>query len=436
MRNVVALVGRPNVGKSALFNRLVGGKRSIVHEESGTTRDRIEAQCTFRERHWTLVDTGGILLSEKDSISRQVRAQVKRAIEESDLLLFVVDARSGLVPLDIEIADLLRKVSKPILPVVNKADNDTLAEASVDFYPLGFGEPIPVSSIQGRGIGELKERLLRKLQGEKEEETSESSVRISVVGRPNVGKSSFLNALLKDDRLIVDDLPGTTRDPVDVQFQREGHSYTLVDTAGIRRFSKIEDDVLFQSVRTTREMIQKSDVCLLLADGSKGLLGDDLQILRWVIEEGRGVVLCVNKWDLVKEVSQEETERSMRRRLGNLNIMPLLFTSALTGKNVVKALDVAAEVAEHHAARFETHELNDFLQDIRKKPALFPGQRVPHVTYLVQTESRPPRFLLFGTLEKEFFTTFSRFLERKLRDRFPLQGTPIRFGLRRERKKR
>jgi GTP-binding protein len=257
-----------------------------------------------------------------------------------------------------------------------------------------------------------------------------------VVGRPNVGKSSFLNALLKDDRLVVDDLPGTTRDPIDIQFKKGETTYTLVDTAGIRRFSQIKETVLFQSVRTTREMIQRSDVCLVLADGSKGLQRDDLQILRWVIEEGRGALLLMNKWDIVKEGIQEDAEKLIRQRLGNLNIVPILFTSAVTGRNVVKAVDVAAEVAARHSTHFETHRLNTFLQGIRKARGIFPGGQIPRITYLVQTHSCPPRFLLFGSIEREIFTSFTRFLERKMRENFPLLGTPVQFELREERKKK
>ena len=436
MENVVVIVGRPNVGKSSLFNRLVGRKRSLVHQEGGTTRDRIEARCVLDENACTLVDTGGVLPSGKDTMSRQVLTQVKRAIESSDLLLFVVDAQSGLLPLDVEIVELLRKVSKPVLLIANKADNKTLSESAVDFYPLGFGEPIPVSSAHGTGIPELKERLFKNLLGGKEEVETPSFIHIAVVGRPNVGKSSFLNKLLNDERLIVDAAPGTTRDPVDVQFTKGEHTYTLVDTAGIRRFSQIQDEVLFQSVRTTREMIQKSDVCLLLLDGQEGIQRDDLRILQWVIEEGRGVVLLVNKWDLVKEHPEEEIERSIRRRLGSLNIMPILFTSSVTGKNVVRAVEVAKDVAQNHASHFDTHRLNELLEDIRKKPNLFPGRRVPHVTYLVQVGTRPPRFLIFGSTPEDLFSSFARFLERKLRENFHLLGTPVRFSFRRKKREK
>lgn len=431
MKKIVSIVGRPNVGKSSLFNRLVGRKRSLVHSIEGTTRDRIEARCEFNENAATLVDTGGIFPSTEDAISRQVRAQVKRLLEESSLVLFVVDVQAGLLPMDVEIAQMLRKSAKPVLLVANKADNRTLSEGSVDFYPLGLGEPIPVSCAHWIGLSELKERLFKEL-GEGKEEAEISSVRIAVVGRPNVGKSSFLNKLLNDERLIVSETPGTTRDPVDIPFQKGELRFILIDTAGIRRFSQIKDDILFQSVKTTRQMIQRSDVCLLLLDGSVGIQRDDLRILQWVIEEGRGVVLLVNKWDLAKEQSQEEVERDLRRRLGTLNIMPILFTSALTGKNVLRAVEVAGEVAARHAGRFETHRLNALLEEIRRRPASFPGRRVPRVTYWVQMRSCPPQILIFGSSREELSTHFVRFLERKLREKFSLLGTPVQFEFREE----
>lgn len=428
----MTLVGRPNVGKSSLFNRLLGRRRSLVHHQGGTTRDRIEARCRVHDSVCTLVDTGGMIPSDKNALVHQVRNQVRRAMENSRLLLFVVDVQTGPLPLDFEIAALLRKVSKPILVVANKADNPTLSESAVDFYPLGFGEPIPVSSLHGTGIDELKERIATHLQGGEESAFSPPTLRIAVVGRPNVGKSSFLNKLLNDERCVVDEAPGTTRDPVDIHFKKGDRMVTLVDTAGIRRFSRIRDEVLFQSVRTTRQMIQRSEVCLLLLDGAVGIQREDLRILQWVVEEGRGIVVLVNKWDLVKEMSQEKAEPFIRARLGRLNIMPILFASAVTGKNVVRAIETAEEVAKNHAACFETHQLNQLLEEIRKKPHLFPGRKVPHVSYLVQVGTQPPQFLVFGATPEELFSSFEQFLERKLRERFPLSGTPIRIAFRRE----
>lgn len=436
MENRVAIVGRPNVGKSSLFNRLVTGKRSLVHPEGGTTRDRIEGECLFGKHVCTVVDTGGIFPSKEDAISNQVLSQVRRAIEESTLLLFVVDVKGGLVPLDMEITRLLRKSSKPILLIANKADTATLSESAVDFYPLGLGDPIPVSCVQGLGISDLKARLFQEFHGTVPETPFTPSLRVAVVGRPNVGKSSFLNNLLNDDRLIVDKAPGTTRDPVDIPFRKGEKTYLLIDTAGIRRFSKIRDEILFQSVKTTRRTIQKSDVCLLLLDGSVGIQGEDLQILRWIVEEGRGVVLLVNKWDLVEGISEKQAEQVLKERLGDLQMMPILFTSAVTGKNVVRAVEVAAEVATRHSSRLETHRLNVFLSDIRKRPDRLPGRRVPRLTYLVQIQSSPPHFLLFGSSREDFSLSFQRFLEHRLREVFPLSGTPIVFTFREQKKKR
>ena len=433
MDPVVAIVGRPNVGKSSLFNRLIGRKRSMVRKEEGTTRDRIEARCVLRDASFTLVDTGGILSSNEDAISRQVRAQVKCAIQEAEILLFVVDVQAGLLPQDIVVADVLRRSSKPILLIANKADSEILSADAVDFYPLGFGEPLPVSSMDGSGFPRLKETLIKRF-GEKVVHSAPPSIRIAVVGRPNVGKSSFLNALLHDDRLIVDVTPGTTRDPVDIEFKKGEKSFTFVDTAGIRRFSQIRDELLLESVRTTRSMIEKSDICLLLIDGASGIQGDDLRILQWILEAGRGVVLLVNKWDLAKETVQQETERLLRHRLGTLNVMPILFTSALTGKNVLRAIETAEEVAKHHACHFETHDLNVFLEKIRRRRDLLPGHVMPHVTYLVQVGSQPPRFLIFGSSRQELSQSFVRFLARKLRERFPLEGTPIQLEFRMEKK--
>ncbi|MFH1858490.1 MAG: ribosome biogenesis GTPase Der [Candidatus Omnitrophota bacterium] len=430
MHPVVAIVGRPNVGKSSLFNLLLNQRRSLVHEEAGTTRDRIEARCSLGENTCTLVDTGGLLHKDEDAILRQVLVQVKHAMAESDVLLLVVDAKAGLVPMDLEVAGLLRKFSKLVCLVANKADNPTLEQSAVDFYPLSLGDPIPVSCTQGTGISALRDRLSQLLQGSVPETAEEVSIRMAVVGRPNVGKSSFLNKLLNHERLVVDAAPGTTRDPVDILFKKGDQTYILIDTAGIRRFSKIRDAILFQSVRTTREMIRRSDICLLLIDGAAGVLEEDLQILRWIAEEGRGVVLLVNKWDLVKEVKEKDAETLLRRRLGNLNFMPVLFTSAVTGRNVLESVALAEEVSKNYSGRIETHRLNTLLSEIRKRPELFPGRHIPHVTYLVQTQTRPPQFLVFGASREDLHSDFLRFLERKLRERFPLSGAPVKFTLR------
>ncbi len=431
MPGLVSIVGRPNVGKSSLFNRLVGTDRSLVHPEGGTTRDRIEAVCADGNRRARLVDTGGVIPAEKETLQKQVREQVRRAISESALLLFVVDARTGLVPLDSEIAALLRKTSKPVLLVANKADTPTLQAGAVDFYPLGFGEPIPVSCTQRSGFPDLKKRLFESFQGAPEEEPA-PSLRIAVVGRPNVGKSSFLNALLKDERVIVDVAPGTTRDPVDVPFQKEGRSYLLIDTAGIRRFSKIKDEILFRSIRTSGEMIRRSDVCLFLIDGTCGIQKEDFQILKLIVTEGRGVVLVVNKWDLVKDVSPRKAEPMLRKRLGNLNIMPVFFTSALTGQNVLRAFEAVDKVKAHHTLRLETSRLNRFLESIRKNRTLPGGS--PKLRYLVQAGTAPPRFLVFGSRPPS--PPFFQYLERRLREEFDLSGTPVQLTFREEKRQR
>ena len=432
--SVVAIVGRPNVGKSTLFNRLLSRGEALTDPQPGTTRDRLIATLHLGKKYWTLVDTGGIVRGEKSVLASQIQRQVKRAIEEAGLLLFVVDLKEGLVPQDEEIADLLRRSNRPILLIANKADNKRLTADSFEFYRLGFGDPWVVSSLHGFGIQSLKRAISKKLEGEQAQEEG-SAVRIAIIGRPNVGKSSFVNCLLEEERVLVDDAAGTTRDAVDVSFRKGDHRFVLVDTAGIRREVRLKDPLMLKGMRLSKETVQRSDLCFVLTDAPAGLLGEDLRILQFVLESKKGLVLLINKWDLLKESSVKDYEQMLRHRAPFLSLVPILMTSCVTGKNVLKALDLAVDVHTHFQSLFETSRLNKILEEIRETAHL-PGEAKVPFQYMTQIGTRPPHFLIFGKEPKEVPRRLVQFLERSLRRSLPLEGVPIELSFRGKEKRR
>jgi GTP-binding protein len=432
---VVAIVGRPNVGKSTFFNRLLGERAAIVQDQPGTTRDRLYADVEWTGRTFTVVDTGGLLTggdsaADVEEMYRQVREQAEQAIEEADLLLFMLDAAAGTTPSDYEIADIVRRTHKPVLLVANKADSPSREEAAVDLYSLGMGEPIAVSAYHGRGVGDLLDRIVALLPPESEEEEPETdAIRIAIVGRPNVGKSRLLNAILGQERSIVSDVPGTTRDPVDTELNWNGFELVLVDTAGIRRRGKVEPGIEQFSVIRSLRAIGRADVVLLLFDAVEGITAQDEHIAGYVLDEMKGLVLVVNKWDLVEKDSDTMREyiASFRERLQFLSWAPITFISAKYSQRIPTVLEAAIKVADERKKRVPTASLNRLLKEAvaDHPPPSKPGRWLKFL-YATQADVRPPTFVFFVNDAKQVQFGYKRYLENRLRERFGFEGTPLR----------
>lgn len=426
----VAIIGRPNVGKSSLFNRILGERKAIVEPVSGTTRDRLHATCQWSGKVFRLIDTGGFILAPIQKISKMVVSQVRCAIEEADQLLFVCDVTSGIVPMDQEIASVLRKSNKPTNLAVNKADNNSSAQAAVDFYQLGLGTPFAVSALHGLGIGELLDGITMSL--EPQEYVSEKTlIKIAIVGRPNVGKSSFLNCILQEERVIVDESPGTTRDAIDTLFSKDGIDYLLIDTAGIRHKRKLKEPVALYGISRARQSIKRSDLCLVLIDGFEGPTADDLKIFDLVFKQGKGCIVIVNKWDLVKGVEREDYEQALKNRAPFINFAPVFFTSALTGMGVFETVELVQKIAKNCSATIKTPVLNEELNRFqRTRPIPARSAKRPRLYYITQTRNKPPTFLIFARYTKLIRLEYVRYIENRLRERFDLEGTPIRIEFR------
>jgi GTP-binding protein len=429
---VVALVGRPNVGKSALFNRVVGRETAIVSEEAGTTRDRHFARADWAGSAFWLVDTGGITGDARAPIDVEIRRQVQEAIDEADLLLFVVDARAGLHPTDEHIAAQLRVSGKPFLVVANKADNPKLTDF-YEFYALGAGDPIPVSAISGKQSGEMLDALVSRIPAMPPED--ESSLRIAVIGRPNVGKSSFVNRLLGEERLVVSEVAGTTRDAIDTPMRYHGRDVVFVDTAGLRRQSKIEDGIEFYSALRTRRAIERAELCCLLVDGLDGLHVQDLKIANLAWEAGKGLVIVVNKWDLVEkdDKTSAKFEKTSREKAPFLNFVPFLFTSAKTGQRVTKVLDVLLEVEQERQKRITTARVNERLEELlrRKQPPQAAGREI-RLMYATQVQVAPPTIAIFSNHPDLVEEHYIRYLHNGFRESWAFTGNPLRVVLRRK----
>lgn len=426
----VAIVGRPNVGKSSLFNRILGERKAIVEPLSGTTRDRLYATCQWSGKVFRLIDTGGFILAPTQEMLKMIVFQVRCAIEEAEQLLFVCDVTSGIVPMDQEIASVLRKSNKPTILAVNKADNKGLAQAAVDFYQLGLGVPFAVSALHGLGIGELLDEITMGLQPQ-EYAREKAPIKIAIVGRPNVGKSSLLNCILQEERVIVDESPGTTRDAIDTPFSKDGIDYLLIDTAGIRHKRKLKEAVAFYGISRARQSINRSDLCLVLLDGFQGPTADDLKILDLVHKQGKGCVVIVNKWDLVKGVERKDYEEALKRRAPFINFAPILFTSALTGMGVFEAIEAAPKIAQNRSATIKATILNEELGRFqRARPIPVRSGKRPRLYYITQIGTKPPTFLIFARYPKLIRTEYMRYIENRLRERFALEGTPIRIKFR------
>jgi len=456
------------VGKSSLFNRILGKDKAIVDKVSGITRDRLSGDVEWGKVRFRLIDTGGFEYATKQRIAGLVIKQLKKAIEEADLILFICDVLSGPLPLDKEIARLLRKNNKRVLLVINKVDGGKRSEDVYAFYSLGLGEPNPVSALHGRGIGDLLECLERgllsgigdivcsapvrptmagrrggsgshpamgaaKVEELSVKEPGAEKIRVAIVGRPNVGKSSFLNRILNEERVIVDSVPGTTRDSIDTYFSLGDKEFTLIDTAGIRRKRKVKETVGVYGMARAVRSINHCDVGLVLIDGDEGLTIDDLRVLKKVISEYKGCLLAVNKWDKIKEISAGSYEEHLRKKIKFAGYVPILFTSALTGRNVIKALKTAAFIEKNRMRIIPTGKLNKVLKDAceENSPPMCRGKR-QKLYYVTQTGVRPPAFLIFTNTSFSIRKNYVSYLENKFRERFNFTGTPIKLEFRKK----
>ncbi|MGA9350856.1 MAG: ribosome biogenesis GTPase Der [Anaerolineae bacterium] len=429
---IVAIVGRPNVGKSTLFNRLAGKRLAITDEVPGTTRDRLYAEAEWGGLNFILVDTGGLELTSDDDLIAQVRAQAQIAIAEADVILFLVDVKDGLTTGDEEVAQVLHRSAKPVLLVANKADNRPLREAAVEFYALGLGELYPISALHGTGTGDLLDQVVGAFPVEEEEEELEA-VKIAIVGRPNVGKSSLLNKILGQERAIVHEAPGTTRDAIDTPMEWEGQPVVLIDTAGIRRKGRIQRGVEKYSVLRALRAIDRADVALLLLDAVDGVTAQDAHIAGYILEEAKSVVVVVNKWDLVEKDAgtMQAYEQHVRTTLRFLDYVPVLFASALTGQRVDQVLPTALRVQEERLIRIPTSELNRILQEAvaRHAPPSKAGKRLKFY-YATQAAVDPPTFVFFVNDPRLVHFSYERYLENRLREHYGFLGTPLRLSFR------
>ena len=429
MNNIVAIVGRPNVGKSTLFNRLIQRREAIVDSVSGVTRDRNYGKSEWNGKEFSVIDTGGYIRGSDDVFESEIRKQVELAIDEADVIIFVVDVEEGITPMDDAVAKLLRKVTKPVLLAVNKVDNSMREKDAIEFYNLGLGEYFTFASISGSGTGDLLDALIDAFPI-KPLPTQEEIVlpRFAVVGRPNAGKSSFINALIGQDRYIVTDIAGTTRDSIDTKFDRFGFEFNLVDTAGIRRKAKVKEDLEFYSVMRSVRAIEHSDVCILIIDATRGFEGQDQSIF-WLAEKNRkGVVILVNKWDLVEKetMSTRDYEVKIREQLQPFTDVPILFVSALTKQRLLKALETTVKVFEDRSQRISTSKFNDYMLKIIENhpPPALKGKYVK-IKYCMQLPTPTPQFVFFANLPQYVKEAYKRFLENKIREHWDFSGVPI-----------
>ncbi|MBQ0117288.1 MAG: ribosome biogenesis GTPase Der [Flavobacterium sp.] len=429
MNNIVAIVGRPNVGKSTFFNRLIQRRDAIVDSVSGVTRDRNYGKSEWNGKEFSVIDTGGYIKGSDDVFEAEIRRQVELAIDEADAIIFVVDVEEGITPMDEEVSKLLRKVTKPVLLAVNKVDNSKRLRDAVEFYNLGLGEFFPIAGMNGSGTGELLDKLVEVLpEMPNVTEDVEPLPRFCVVGRPNAGKSSFINALIGEDRFVVTDIAGTTRDAIDTTYNRFGFEFNLVDTAGIRRKAKVKEDLEFYSVMRSVRAIEHSDVCILMIDATRGFEGQDQSIF-WLAEKNRkGIVILVNKWDLVEKdtMSTKLYEEKIRQEIAPFTDVPILFVSALNKQRLLKALELAVKVFENRKQRIQTSKFNDFMLPIieHTPPPAIKGKYVK-IKYCMQLPTPTPQFVFFANLPQYVKDPYKRFIENKLRDQYDFEGVPI-----------
>ena len=424
---IVAIVGRQNAGKSTLLNRIAGKPLAIVEDLPGTTRDRVFANVAWQGIEFTLVDTGGLEMEPRSVIDHSVRDQIESAISGADVIISLVDVRDGVTPADLEIADKLRRADKPVLLAANKADNDKLENEAVDFYELGLGEPLPVSAHHGRGIADLLDNVVAKLPPAPLPSPEPEAIKVAIVGRPNAGKSMLLNALVGDKRAIVDDTPGTTRDAIDTLFDFDGQSVLLIDTAGIRRRGRVAAGIERYSVIRSLRAIERADVALLILDATEPATAQDTHIAGYIQQAAKGIILVVNKWDLVENRDAVEWNRHIRSQLRFISYAPVLYTSAKTGEGVADLMPRAKQIYQERFKRFSTARVNDVVQKAaasHSRPRS--GSRQLKILYATQAEVNPPTFVFFANDPKLVHFSYRRYLENKLRREFGFTGTPLR----------
>lgn len=432
MGNIVAIVGRPNTGKSTLFNRLTGSRQAIVDETSGVTRDRNYGTVDWNGKEFSLIDTGGYLLDDEDAFNEAIRAQVLLAVDEADIILFLVDAKDGITPLDEDVARMLRACDKPVLLVVNKVDNGKLEQQASEFYALGMGDMFTVSAVNGSGTGDLLDAVVKDMKPETDE-PDDHLPRIAVVGRPNVGKSSIINAFIGQDRNIVTPVAGTTRDSLYTRYNLFGFDFYLVDTAGVRKKSKVSENIEFYSVMRSIRAIEHSDVCLLMIDAASGLEAQDLSIFSLCRRNNKGVVLVVNKWDTVEKSSNtlKEYEAGLRARLAPDNDVPIVFTSVIEKQRIFKVLELAKAVYDHKSQRIPTSRLNEELLPILRQtpPPVYKGKSIK-INYITQLPTAYPAFVIFCNLPQYVKEPYKRFVENQLRKLYDFRGSVMKIFFR------
>lgn len=428
MSNIVAIVGRPNVGKSTLFNRLVKRRDAIVDSIAGVTRDRHYGKSDWDGTEFSLIDTGGYVEGSEDVFEEEIRRQVKLALDEAEVILFVVDLITGITDFDKEIADLLRRTKKPVILVVNKVDTPMKESEAAEFYGLGMGDYFTISAANGSGTGDLLDELMKHMAPDVVLEGENDVPRIAIVGRPNVGKSSIVNALYGENRNIVTDVAGTTRDTVNTRFSKFGMDFMLLDTAGLRKRAKVSEDLEFYSTMRSIRTIEHSDVCLLILDATRGIEAQDLSIFSLIYKNRKGLVVLVNKWDLMEKEtnSTRDFENAIRERTAPFTDFPIIFTSAITKQRVLKAFELALEVVERRKQRISTSKLNDIMLPIIKDypPPITKGKNLS-IKFVTQLPTYTPQFVFFANLPQYFKEQYKRYLENKMRQHFDLTGVPI-----------
>ena len=431
--SIVAIVGRPNVGKSTLFNRLVGMRKAIVNDSAGTTRDRHYGTTDWNGREFSVIDTGGYAVGDEDLFEAEIRKQVLLAIEEADVILFLVEVSTGITDLDAIVADLLRRSSKKVILVVNKVDNNELIYNSHEFYALGLGDPYCISSINGSGTGEVMDAVVAALPEDSKSELPDDLPKFAVVGRPNVGKSSLTNALLGTERNIVTPIAGTTRDSIPSRYNKFGMDFYLIDTAGLRKKTKVTEDLEFYSVLRSVRSIETSDVCILMIDATTGIESQDLNIFNLIVRNKKGCVIVINKWDLVDktEKTMKEMTENIRRRIAPFSDVPIIFTSVLNKQRIMDVLQTAMRVYHSRARRIPTSELNEYLLPIIEEtpPPSTKGKYI-RIKYVTQLSSPTPVFAFFVNLPQYIKEGYRRYLENKIRERWEFQGVPIQIFFR------
>ena len=433
MSNIVAIVGRPNVGKSTLFNRMVESRQAITDATAGVTRDRHYGKCEWGGLEFSVIDTGGYVTNSDDIFEGEIRKQVKLAVDEADVILFLTDVMGGVTDLDDDVAELLRKSRKPVVLAVNKVDNVDRQYLTGEFYSLGLGEIYAISAVNGSGTGDLMDAIVEKFDRNKPADEVRDLPNIAVVGRPNAGKSSFINALLEQERNIVTDIAGTTRDSINTVYNKFGFEFNIIDTAGLRKKNKVEENLEFYSVMRAIRTIEESDVCFLIVDATLGLESQDLNIFSLIVKNRKGVVILINKWDLIEKEknTMEEYEAAIKAKLAPFNDVPVLFISALTKQRVFKAVETAMQVYKNRKQKIPTAKLNEvMLAAIENYPPPTVKGKYIRIKYVTQLPTPSPQFAFFCNLPQYIRDPYRRYLENKMRENFDLQGVPVQIYFR------